>query len=362
MTEQAVFHAAIIENSARMLAAHAAELLLERCPNAAAFGNPAFKGWQEHLAGRLYELGGAMRAGEPDLFGARLHWARLAFHARGLDASELTDCVDALSEALTEHLPPGGPAAVAPFMASARAWLARPASEPPPNITGPHGQLAARHLSAMLEGDRRTAIGVLTDAMDHGLPPRDAMLHVMVPVAREIGRMWHLGEIAIGEEHFTTATAQLLMGVIRQRLTLRPPNGRCVLIASVPGNKHELAGRMAGLLLESEGWRVVDLGTEMPAMDLVRAIDDFHADLVVLGVMLATQVEAARVTMDALRNDPRSASIPVIVGGHVFDDAPGLWKKMGAHAHARTIGHVIELADSVLKSASNEPDQGRSRG
>jgi 5-methyltetrahydrofolate--homocysteine methyltransferase len=180
----------------------------------------------------------------------------------------------------------------------------------------------------------------------------------MVPVAREIGRMWHLGEIAIGEEHFTTANAQLLMGVIRQRLPMQPLNGRSVLIASVPGNKHELAGRIAGLLLESEGWRVIDLGTEMPAPDLVRAVDDFNADLVVLGVMLATQVEAARVTMHALGTDPRTASIPVIVGGHVFDDAPGLWKKMGAHAHARTIGHVVELADSVLKAeSSNRPSK-----
>lgn len=357
MTEQAVFHAAIIENSARMLAAHAAELLIERCPTASAFGDPAFNRWQDHLAGRLHELGGAMRAGEPDLFGARLHWARLAFQARGLDADELTACVDALSETLAEHLPPGGPAAVAPFIESARAWLARPAAEPPPNITGPHGELAARHLAAILDGDRRAAIGALTDAMDHGLPARDALLHVMIPVSREIGRMWHLGEIAIAEEHFTTATAQLLMGVIRERLTMRPANGRAVLIASVPGNKHELAGRIAGLLLESAGWRVIDLGTEMPASDLVRAAGDFGADLIVLGVMLATQVEAARVTMHALRSDPRTASIPVIVGGHVFDDAPQLWKKMGANAHARTVGHVVDLADSVLKGALNDPDK-----
>lgn len=351
MTNPDPFHAEIIESSARVFAAHAAEVLLERRPGAHAFGDPAFRGWQDHLAGRLLELAGAMRAGEPALFGGAFHWAKIAFSSRGLDTEELNAATDALGVALDEGLPPNGPKAVAPYLDAARQWLARPVKSTPKAIAGPHGELAARYLVALLEGNRRDAIGMLTGAVDSGLHPRDVLVHVIVPVAREVGRMWHLGEVTIGEEHFATTTSSLAMGAVRERMTMAEPNGRSVLIASVPGNRHELAGRIAGLLLESTGWRVLDLGTEMPASDLVRTAGDFDADLIVLGVMLTTQVETTRATMDALRADARTASTPIIVGGHVFDDAPNLWRRMGADAHARTIGQIVELAEAVIKSS-----------
>lgn len=359
VTQPDHFYAQIIESSARVIAAHATELLLERSPDAHAFGNPAFRGWQDHLAGRLLELAGAMRAGEPALFGSTLHWAKIAFDARGLKAAELDASTDALAEALGESLPQGGTEAIAPYLTAARQGLARPVQATPPAMAGPHGQLAARYMVALLEGDRRAAIDTVRSAVTAGLHQRDALLHVLVPVAREIGRMWHLGEVTIGEEHFATTTAGLTMGMLREHLAAHEPNGRSVLIASVPGNRHELAGRVAGILLEASGWRVIDLGTEMPAGDLVRSVGDFSADLVILGVMLTSQVETANATIAALRADERVGRTPIIVGGHVFDAAPGLWRKMGADGHAKTLGQIVELADAVWKQSRNgAPDHG----
>jgi methanogenic corrinoid protein MtbC1 len=350
VNDAANFHAAIIESSARALAAHATELLLERRPSAHAFGQPAFRSWQDHLAGRLLELAGAMRAGEPGLFGDQLHWGKIAFAARGLDAAELEASTDALHEALIEGLPPGASEAVSPFLAAARAALKREVRSTAPAIAGPHGELASRYLVALLEGDRRQAIGMVLDALDEGLSPRDALVHVLVPVAREVGRMWHLGEVTIGEEHFTTTTASLLLGVVRQRMKMLAPSDRCAVIASVPGNRHDLAGRIAGLLLEAAGWRVIDMGVEMPAPDLVRSVGDFEADVVVLSVMLTTQLDTAQATVNALKADERAARAAIVVGGHVFDQAPTLWKRMGTDAHARTLGQITEIADAAWKA------------
>ena len=357
MNEAANFHAAIIESSARALAAHATELLLDRCPAAHAFGDPAFRAWQEHIAGRLLELAGAMRAGEPGLFGDQLHWGKIAFAARGLNSNELEASTDALHEALVEGLPPGANESVAPYLAAARGALAREVRHAAPAIAGPHGELAARYMVALLEGDRRAAIACILDALDAGLPPRDALIHVLVPVAREIGRMWHLGEVTIGEEHFTSTTASLVMGAVRQRMKMVAPNDRCAVIASVPGNRHDLAGRIAGLLLEAAGWRVIDMGVEMPAHDLVRSVGDFEADVVVLSVMLTTQLDTAKSTIAALKSDPRSERAAIVVGGHVFDQAPTLWKRMGVDAHARTLGQITELADAVWKARTSGADR-----
>ena len=350
MPDPAAFNAEIIQSSARVIAAEAAERLLADRPQAHAFGTPPFQAWHEHITARLIELAAAMRAGEPDLFRARLAWARAAFESRGLNPDELAASLTAIEQALADQLPPGGPDAARPYLDAAAAALNGDPAHHTPEIVGRHGDTAARYLLALLEGDRRAATDVITDACDAGLSPRDAMLGVLIPVEREVGRMWHLGEIAIGEEHFVTATANLVLGTLRTRLPMAEPNGRSVLIASVIGNSHELAGRVAGLLLESAGWRVIDLGSETPAPDLVRAAADFRVDLIVLGAMLSTQAEAARRAIAAIRADADTASIPVIVGGHVFDEAPDLWKKIDADAHARTLAGIVELASATTRA------------
>ena len=174
------------------------------------------------------------------------------------------------------------------------------------------------------------------------------MLDVLIPVAREVGRLWHLGEVAIGEEHFLTSTTMLALGWLRGLMPRPEPNGRSVMIGAVQGNKHELAGRIAGLVLESAGFRVVDLGAETPAPDMVRAAGDFGVDAVLLGVMLTTQIESARHAIGLFRGDERAASIAIVVGGHVFDEAPELWGRIGADGHARTIRDAPGLIAGIL--------------
>lgn len=350
MSDSSVFHAQIIESGARSIAAGAAERLLEIDPNAQAFGQPAFPCWQEHFAGRLLELAGAMRAGEPALFGSRLRWARLAFESRGVDTQELGHSIDALEHALGEDLPPGGAASIEAYLAAARAGLESSADDAPPPLSGPGGEIAAQYMLAILEGDRRRAFGLLENAVENDMPADRVMLDVLVPVEREVGRLWHLGEVAIGEEHFLTNTTMLALGWLRTVLPCAEPNGRSVMVGAVSGNRHELAGRIAGLILESAGFRVIDLGVDTPAPDLVRAAGDFGADAVLLGVMLTTQVESARHAIELFRGDERTSSITIVVGGHVFDEAPDLWSRIGADGHARTIPDAVGLIDQLVSA------------
>ncbi|MEM9372984.1 MAG: B12-binding domain-containing protein [Planctomycetota bacterium] len=348
MPEPDQFHAQIIESGARSIAAGAAERLLDAAPDAHAFGEPAFPCWQEHLAGRLLELAGSMRAGEPDLFGSRLRWARLAFESRGLGVGELEHSLDALERTLAEDLPSGGGGLIKPYFQAARRGLTGSDDPGPPALSGPGGEVAARYMLALMEGDRRGALTLLEEAVGAGMSPEDVMLGVLVPVEREIGRLWHLGEVGIGEEHFLTNTTMLALGWLRTLLTAEEPNGNTVLIGAVSGNRHELAGRITGLVMERAGFRVIDLGVETPAHDMIRAAGDYGVDAVLLGVMLTTQIESASQAIELMRADSRIGSAAIVVGGHVFDEAPDLWKRVGADGHARTIQEAPALIERLI--------------
>lgn len=181
---------------------------------------------------------------------------------------------------------------------------------------------------------------------------RDVLLKVLVAAEREAGRMWHLGEISVGEEHLITGTTSLALGLVAGRLAAAEPNGKTVVVGSLLDNHHELAVRVAGLLLEEEGWRVIDLGSETPAEDLLGVVRDHGADLVVVSAMLVTQLDAISALARALSDGRVGSGVPLLVGGHAFDDSPNLWRTIGAAGLAPTFEDLSGEAARLVGLAS----------
>jgi methanogenic corrinoid protein MtbC1 len=238
---------------------------------------------------------------------------------------------------------------VRPCFAAATAALESPAATPPTQVSAdtPEGRLAAGFLAAILEGDRRAACALVLSAVRQGtLTAPDAYTHVLSPALREMGRMWHLGEVNVAEEHFATATALTLMSQVLTLWDHAPANGRTVVSASVEGNTHEIGARMVADFFEAAGWRAITLGASVPAADLACAAADYRADIVALSVMLSSQLPAFRETCRLVRRDAPRARI--LAGGAGLHDIPGLALENGAHAFARSPAEAVDIAATLF--------------
>jgi methanogenic corrinoid protein MtbC1 len=80
-----------------------------------------------------------------------------------------------------------------------------------------------------------------------------------------------------------------------------PRKGKLVLLASVPGNLHDLGARMVSDQLDLDGFQVAFLGANTPARDLALAARDLHPDLIALSVQLGSQLRGAAALVALLR-------------------------------------------------------------
>ncbi|MFG0273753.1 MAG: B12-binding domain-containing protein, partial [Phycisphaerales bacterium] len=186
------------------------------------------------------------------------------------------------------------------------------------------------------------------DAVDGAMSPTDAYLKSLVPAEQEIGRMWHAGELSVAEEHFATATTELVLSLLYPGLPRKEPHGRTCIVAGAQGNMHRLPVRIVADFLECDGWRVIDLGVDLPARDIAKAAADFEADLVCLSVTLSTHLRPARAVIEAVRAHEALAGAKVLVGGQAFDAAPDTWKDLGADAMARDIAEAQRAARELV--------------
>ena len=334
------FTAQMLETGARGFAGYASSLLLERHPGVTADGTTD-RDWRAHLAQRVLELAAAVRTGQPDIFVARARWIRSAARAREHPEDGLRAAFECLQEVLVERLPDQASMAIEPHLAAALGVFdeAPHCRETAVDPSTEAGKLCLRFLETSLEGDARSAVQLLLDALASGHSVRGLYLEVLMATQREVGRLWHQGELGISEEHLVTSTTKRAMSVLCQHGPAAETTGKTVVAASVAGNIHEIGTRLVSDFFELAGWRAVCLGADVPADEIQLAVSYFDADLLALSATLATHLKAAAETVERVR----PSGTPILVGGLAFEDAPTTWQTVGADAFAATAGEAVEI-------------------
>jgi methanogenic corrinoid protein MtbC1 len=340
----------LLAASAPAYAAIATNRLLEKLPEVQQqFGETAFRDWKDHFQQRVLELSAALAENEPRLFASRVDWAKSAFKAREVSDDFLRESLVCLREVLDEELPETSRQAPSSFIDAALDSLTTTAEESyEVDLNDPNAKLAMQYLLKILEGDSRSAIRLVVDAVNEGLPVADAYEHVLLAAQREIGKMWHHAEISVAEEHYVTATTVRAMSVLCVQADMQPSNGLTVVSAAVAQNSHEIGVRAVSDFFELAGWRSVCLGGDTPAADIAEAVKCFGANLVLISAALSTQLRTVRKTIQAIRD--QDANCKIMVGGMAFGDAPEIWRQVGADGYATTLSKALERGTELVKS------------
>ncbi len=352
MSEINQMSASIVLHSARALAGYAASELFESRPELRESLEPGtFGRWQNLLVQCLEELAAALAVNRPHWFVEHVQWIQALLKARGVQAGALKSGLDCLSRVLVAELPPDSATAAAGACQQALRSLEREtevSSTRPLPADSAYGRLAGTYLLALLDGDEYRATRLILGAAEAGHPVADLYLKVLLPAQEESGRMWQEDEINVAEEHFATATTKRIMSQLRSRARMRAPNGKTLLASAVAGNHHDVGLQAVADFFEMDGWRAIQLGSDVPVRDLVEAVEFYRADLLGLSVSLRTQLATLRQTIEAVRSGERRAAVKILVGGRSLAGASDLAAEFGADGYAPDPSEAVALGNALV--------------
>jgi MerR family transcriptional regulator, light-induced transcriptional regulator len=171
-----------------------------------------------------------------------------------------------------------------------------PGAVPSAGMPAAGGYLAALR-QALDAFDEPAAQAVLDRALaDLSVP--GVLRDVVLPYLAELGERWERGTASVAVEHFAS-------NLIRGRLAglargWGNGHGPQALLACPPGEQHDLALMMFGIVLHHHGWRIGYLGANIPAGELARAADLSRPDLVVLAAARPETLEPIQAGLTAL--------------------------------------------------------------
>ena len=199
---------------------------------------------------------------------------------------------------------------------------------------GTHSELVREYLATLLSRDKHRAVRLIMDEAERGTPVRDLYLNIFQPAQREIGRLWQTNKVTVAQEHFCTATTQLIMSQLYPYVFNQKRNGKSVVVACVGGELHEVGARMVADLFEMDGWDSYFLGANTPTDSILSAIADHEADLLALSVTINFNIPAATRLVREIRASSDATDLKLMVGGRPFLVAPTLWETVGADGFA----------------------------
>jgi len=222
---------------------------------------------------------------------------------------------------MLEHLAGGVSAAEAAHL-TRRELEAQPRSlddvDTPPGqeATGPGaiGEQLRRALDRLDETGANAAI----DRLLSGFTLETAVRDVVLPYLHELGERWQQnGDSVIGQEHFaSTLLRGRLLGLARG---WGGGYGPVALLASFPGDQHDLGLICFGLALRANGWRIVFLGPDTPLSTVTETALRLQPKLVVLTAVIRPDRDAVEHQLAEL-----GVHTPLALAGGGIDESDAL--------------------------------------
>ena len=205
--------------------------------------------------------------------------------------------------------------------------------------------------AAILQGDAETAKEQVEIALANKLDPTVILNEGMIAAMSEVGRQFEAGEFFVPEMLISARAMQGSMTILKPFLLQGDvkPSGK-VVIGTVRGDLHDIGKNLVALMLEGSGYEIVDLGTDVPAEDFVKAVQNEKPDIVALSALLTTTMPSMKLTIEYLVQAGLRDQVKVLIGGAPVTEAYAL--QIGADGYAPDASRAVNMANSLLADKS----------
>ena len=181
--------------------------------------------------------------------------------------------------------------------------------------------------------------------LDSGTPVQKILQEGLIGALDEVGNRFSEGDMFVPEMLRAAQVMKKGLEIIRPYLTESDiPTSGTVVIGTVKGDLHDIGKNLVSMMMEGAGFKVVDLGVDVPGEDFVKAAEKHQADVIGLSALLTTTMPAMEEAVKLLRQAGVSAK--VIVGGAPL--TRGFAEKIGADGYGEDAPEAARAAKNLL--------------
>jgi 5-methyltetrahydrofolate--homocysteine methyltransferase len=200
---------------------------------------------------------------------------------------------------------------------------------------------------SVIKGNKKIIISLVEQELSNGTSPETLIEQVLIPAITEVGRLYDqqiyfLPQLISGAEAMKTA-----IDYLEPKLQKKQANAKgTIVIATVAGDIHDIGKNLVSLMLKNYGFRVIDLGKDVPTEHIIQTAIKENADIIALSaLMTTTMVEMERVVEQAKRAGLKAK---IIIGGAVITESYA--DEIGADGYSPDAQAAVALVKKLMFS------------
>ncbi len=197
-------------------------------------------------------------------------------------------------------------------------------------------------------GETDAVAKAVTAALENGNAPQDILDNGLIAPLEELGQRFQDGEVYVPELLIASEAMKSGVEILKPLMTQNnvKKEGKC-LFCTVEGDVHDIGKNLVVLFLESAGYEVIDLGTDVDEDDIIEALED-DDEIRVLGMsaMLTTTMYAMQDVIESVEDAGLRERVKIIIGGAPVNQ--DFADKIGADGYSANAPEAVALVKRLL--------------
>ena len=210
----------------------------------------------------------------------------------------------------------------------------------------------AELVGILLSGDKGASVGLAQKIINRGVGPKEFFSDILTPAMVSIGDMFSRLECFIPELMQAAEAAQSISNdVIQPKLRILQDEqilkqGK-VAIGTVKGDLHDIGKNIVALMLEVNGFEVIDLGVNVDTQIFVSRALESGADIIGLSSLLTTSMPYMREVVERRNGLGYKDHFSIVIGGATTTKE--YCEKIGAEAYGENAFEGVQKCLELMK-------------
>ncbi len=200
----------------------------------------------------------------------------------------------------------------------------------------------------VVKGDKESIIQEVKKEVEAGEEPSAVIEKYLIPGINQVGeyydnKKYFLPQLIAGANAMKEAMEYLEPLLLAGK---KDEAKATVVIATVEGDIHDIGKNLVVLMLKNYGYRVFDMGKDVPAESIVNKAIEENAQIIGLSALMTTTMMRMKDVVDLAKE--KGCQAKIIIGGACI--AESFAEEIGADGYSKDASECVKLVDSLIQS------------
>ncbi len=198
----------------------------------------------------------------------------------------------------------------------------------------------------VVKGNKTSIVEDVKKALEVGRNPQDIIDEDLIPAVNKVGELfdakkYFLPQLIAGATAMDMAIEYITP--LLQSKDVKASKGT-VVIATVEGDIHDIGKNLVALMLKNYGYKVIDLGKDVPKDVILEAAKEHNADIIGLSALMTTTMMRMKDVVDTVKKE--KLKYKIIIGGAVVSQ--NFADEIGADGYSKDANEAVKVVERLL--------------